>query len=132
MTACVSLGNYYFNGRYAREDVRSAVREVEQHIEPGDCVVVPTVFEVFEHYFTGSNPVRPIFASARVPRESVDSQLATVFAECETLWYLRARPWANDADAYIVEALEARYRRLQLIEYDGVELFHYASGDLQH
>jgi uncharacterized membrane protein len=46
-TAAVSLGNYYFNGRYAREDMRAAARAVEQDVAPGDCIIAPTVFEVF-------------------------------------------------------------------------------------
>jgi hypothetical protein len=131
LTLAISLGHYYFDGRYAREDVRSAAREVESHIEPGDCVIVPTVFEVFEHYFTRPNPVRPVFASARIPRESVDRQLASALAECDGVWYVRAREWANDPDGYILDSLGQRMTPLQTIEFDGVTVFRFVPGHLQ-
>jgi uncharacterized membrane protein len=130
LTLAISLGNYYFNGRYAREDVRSAAREVERHIEAGDCVIVPTVFEVFEYYFTSSNPIRPVFASSRIPRESVDRQLANALAECGGVWYVRAREWANDPDGYILQALAQRLTLLQTIEFDGVTVFRFTAGHL--
>lgn len=131
-TLGLSLGNLYFNPDYHREDVRGAVRVVEQDIAPGDCVIAPTIFEVFEHYFTKDNPVHPVFAAPRVSKESVDAQLADAVADCSNVWYVRARPWVNDPDGYLVDTLDARCSRLQLIELEGVEIYRYASGHSHH
>jgi hypothetical protein len=73
--------------------------------------------------------VLPVFPS-RVPRESVERQLAPVFAECDDLWYVRSRPWDSDPHGYVKAALERHYRRVQLLEYNGVEVFRYSSGNI--
>lgn len=130
-TAVASLGNYYFNGRYAREDIRSAARAIERDAAAEDCILAPAVFEVFEHYFARPNSVRPVFAG-RVSRESVERQLAPVFAECDNVWYVRARPWDSDPNRFVAEALEQRYHREQVIEYNGVKVFRYAAGIIHH
>ena len=46
----ISIGNYYFNGAYAKENVKDAVRYLENEIEKDECIFAPTVKEVVEHY----------------------------------------------------------------------------------
>jgi uncharacterized membrane protein len=132
ITLGASLGNYYFNGRYAREDVRSAVRAIEADGDGASCIVAPAVNEVVEHYLHADLPVYPVYASARVPRSSVDRQLARIFADCQNLWYVRAREWVNDPDGDLLAAFEKQYQRAQLVEFNGVELYLFRSRDLSH
>ncbi|UCG51263.1 MAG: glycosyltransferase family 39 protein [Candidatus Latescibacterota bacterium] len=124
-TLIFSLGNYYFNGRYAREDVRGAAREIAERAAPADCILTHTVTEVFEHYFDGPNPVHSVFAPPGTPLERVDQQVEGLFANCDTVWYLRAREWVADPEGYLVGELDRRYHQAELIELNGVTLYRY-------
>jgi len=127
LTSLVSLGNHYFNGDYARADVRAAVRHIEKQSEgmnaAGEsmCIVAPTVFHVVQHYYDGRAPVHPVFGEG-VPEESVTRQLDTVFAACNEVWYVRARPWVDDADGAIAAAFLDRYTLVETTRFHGVEL----------
>lgn len=126
-TSLWSLGNHYFDGAYARADVRAAVRHIEEHAGPAGndtesaCIVAPTVFYVVEHYRRGNLPVRTVFANG-VPRDSVQRQLDEVFAACNEVWYVRARPWVDDPDGTIVASFRERYREMETTRFHGVEL----------
>jgi predicted membrane-bound mannosyltransferase len=109
-TMLVSLGNYYFNDRYAKEDVRGAASYVEANAASGQCVVVPTVIEVFEYYFAGSNPVRAVWNPPGTPRQRVDEQVDRILAACPTIWYVNAREWDHDRDGYLRDTLALRCR----------------------
>jgi predicted membrane-bound mannosyltransferase len=126
-TLFVSLGNYYFNGSYAKEDVRSAAVYVEKHAAVSDCVVVPTVIEVFEYYFDGPNPVRTVWNPPGAPRERIDAQMEKIFAECPTVWYVNAREWDHDRDGYLHDTLDSRCDATETIEeFPGVTITRYA------
>jgi uncharacterized membrane protein len=124
-TLLVSVGNLYFNPRYAREDVRGAVEHIENHIAPGECIVAPTVTRVVEYYYGGVEEVHSIHNRPDRPREVVDRQLNEVFAWCNSVWYVRARPWVDDADGYLIDRIAGHYRELQLVEFEGVEVYHF-------
>jgi len=115
-TMLVSLGNYYFNDRYAKEDVRGAAAFVESNAASGDCVVVPTVIEVFEYYFAGTNPVRTVWCPPGTPRQRIDEQVDKILAACPIVWYVNAREWDHDRDGYLREALTSRCRAIETFE----------------
>ncbi len=120
-----SLGNLYANPRYAREDVRGAMRYVEAHGASDDCVLAPTVVEVAQHYAVRPERVHA-FYGAGVSEESRRRQLDEAFAGCKTLWYVRARPWVEDADGWLLRELPRRGRETERIEFAGVTLVRYA------
>ncbi len=122
-TLFVSLGNYYFNGRYAKEDVRGAARYLDEHAKKNDCILVPTVTGVFRYYFEGASPLYTIWAPPGTPRSRIDKQLDKIAAECRTVWYVNAREWVHDPDGYVSDVLDSRYRVTQEIDdFDGVSL----------
>jgi len=125
LTLSTSVGNSFFNGRYARDDVRGAVRYVEAHIQTGECVFAPTVTRIVEHYYEGVEEVHAVYNPPGWPREKTDARLETIFAWCNSLWYIRARPWADDADGYVRDRLGQRYRKTQLVNFNGVEVIHF-------
>ncbi len=128
VTMLYSLGNYYFKGAYAREDVREAARYVQANASPGDCVLAPTVLHVFTHYYGGEG-VYAVGAPTGKPRVKVDEELEKLFANCETLWYVRAREWEDDPQSYVLDTLEHRLVRTQSIEYNGVKVIAYRRPD---
>jgi 4-amino-4-deoxy-L-arabinose transferase-like glycosyltransferase len=126
-TFLISDGNYYFDGRYAREDVRGAVRYVEERIEPDECFFAPSVNGVVMHYYQGYEEVYAVFNPPGQTRDRVDTKLERMFAGCNSFWYIRARTWVDDRDGYVLERVEERYRQTELVYFDGVELFHFVA-----
>lgn len=122
-TLLVATGKYYFDSRYSREDIRGAVRYVEEHLGAGECILAPSVRGIVEHYYDGPEPVYGVFNPPGWPRESVDAQLGELFAWCNSLWFIRARPWVDDADGYVTGQLELHYDKTQITKFEGVELF---------
>jgi hypothetical protein len=122
----VSLWHYYFDGRYAKDDVKGAMRYVAERLDSAghdECVLAPTVFQIVERYYDGPAPVKTVYG--RLPRASVDAQLDTVFAACNSMWYLRARPWEDDRDGIIWRAIAARYTEVERAQFNGVNAIHY-------
>ena len=76
--------------------------------------------EVFEYYYTGSPRLGRLYAPPGTPRKRIDEQLARVLANCDTLWYVRARAWTYDRDGYISGRLHEIYPHSELAEYEGV------------
>jgi 4-amino-4-deoxy-L-arabinose transferase-like glycosyltransferase len=122
LTLLVSLGNYFFNGTYARDNVRAAARFVAAHASDEDCVLAPTVREVFTHYYHGPCPMYAVYTGPGMPLSRRAEQLVPMFANCDRVWYVRAREWATDPDGMILAALEGRYHEMERHDYEGVTL----------
>jgi uncharacterized membrane protein len=121
-TCAISLGNHYFNPRYAKEDVKRALAAVEGRIGAGDCIFAPTVWQVVEHYRTVDAPLHFVYAD---PPGVADRQLRELFDGCTTFWYLRARPWVDDPDGHVRAEIERRCETLDHFVLPGVEVTRY-------
>jgi len=124
LTCAVSLWNYYFNPRYAKEDVRAAVRAVEARLVPGECIFAPTVWQIVGLYAQPSTPVRYVY------RESdavMQDHFGRLVVQCNSLWYVRAREWVDDADGKILREIDARYVRGETLEFPGVSAIHFTA-----
>jgi 4-amino-4-deoxy-L-arabinose transferase-like glycosyltransferase len=134
LTMLTSLGHYYYDGRYAKEDVRGAMRYVEKRMDTGGdhvCVFAPTVFDVARRYRTGDYVLYRAFQRNWVDKSSVDAQLDPMFAACNSVWYVRARPWVDDYDGYLWRSLRSRYRVVEQTQFVGVKVFLMVKED-QH
>jgi hypothetical protein len=121
----LSMAKYYGDPRYQRENVRDAVRWVEHRMAPEECLFAPTVTEVVEFYLEKPRRVRSVFTPRGTPPEVVRARLQRALAGCDRLWYLRARPWENDADERILRFLDSRYRERERREFPGVQIIHF-------
>jgi len=124
-TLLLSLANYYFDGDYAREDVRGAARFLAQSADAGACILAPGTTEVFEYYYDGPSPVYSIFAPIGTPRERFDEQLGRVLAACGEIWYVRSRPWSYDPHDRALAALDEERTRSEVVEFDGVTVYRF-------
>ncbi len=122
-TCAASLWNYYQDPRYAKEDVRDAVRAVEARIAPGECIFAPTVWQIVAHYATSDAPVLYVYGE---PESMMQDQLANLFVQCDSLWYVRARPWVDDPSGRVLAEIDARYVRVETLEFPGVSAIHFA------
>jgi hypothetical protein len=121
-----SLGNYYWNGRYAKADVRGAVALVEGSADSGDPVLVPVVTGVFDLYHHG--PARTIGSYGRPQLANMgeaENYLAEVLEGEDACWFVSARAWFFDPDGLLPLAL-TRIGHLRKQEgRDGVEISHW-------
>jgi hypothetical protein len=125
-TCAVSVGNDYFSPRYAREDVKRAVAEMDRRMTPGDCIFAPTVWQVVQHYRRDDAPLYSVYADApAASRAQMDALLGT----CPTFWYVRARAWVDDPDGYVAAEIERRCDVLDRFERPGVVVTRYGVKD---
>jgi hypothetical protein len=122
-----SLGGYYWDGRYAKADVRAAVQAVEdlQGAEgAADAILVPVVTSVFHYYYDGDSLVLGTYelgtlSNVEQARAFCDSTLA---GRDHLLW-VEARPWYFDPRGLLSDEL-ARHGHLRLIEeWSGAKLY---------
>jgi uncharacterized membrane protein len=102
----VSDFNYFFDPRYARENVRDAVAEVMRSEVGGDLVYAPAVEEVFAHYYRGPNQIRFIDPSG-LGNDGLDEEIARSFVSHARIWYLRSRNWDKDPGDILLQSLTA-------------------------
>jgi 4-amino-4-deoxy-L-arabinose transferase-like glycosyltransferase len=110
-----SLGAARSDQRYAREDVREAVRVVTAAAAPGDAVLVPVVSGVYDFYDNGRLPVlathgRPPLANAG----QADAFCGEVLAGRDRCWVVLARDWFFDPHGELQPAL-SRLGTLRLV-----------------
>ncbi len=121
-TCASSLWNHYTDPRYAKEDVRSAVRAIEARIAPGECILAPTVWQIVDVYAVTDAPVLNVYGA---PESMMQNQLARLFVQCDSFWYVRARPWVDDPEGRVLKEIDARYVRGETLEFPGVSTIHF-------
>jgi mannosyltransferase len=74
LVSALSLRNYYFDPRYARDDYRGIARYVEAAGRDGDAIILnaPGQEEIFGYYYEGDLPIYPL------PRQRPPDEAQTV------------------------------------------------------
>ncbi len=120
---------YHFVPRYGREDVRGAVRLIESRESGQDFILVPTVYDVFQWYYRGHDPVYPYWWShSDSSLEKVEERLAAMEPTRRFIWYVRCRPWHDDPNGWLLAALKEQAVSRALFELPGVEVFLFERG----
>ncbi|MBK8166034.1 MAG: glycosyltransferase family 39 protein [bacterium] len=124
-----SLGAGRSDPRYAREDVREAVRVVAAAAAPGDPVLVPVVTGVYEYYDRGRRPLIHTYGRARLAGAAeADAFCAEALAGRDRCWVVLAREWDFDPGAQLTAAL-GRSGSLRLVAQPaGTRIFAWERG----
>jgi 4-amino-4-deoxy-L-arabinose transferase-like glycosyltransferase len=110
-----SLGAARSDPRYAREDVREAVRVVAAAAAPGDAVLVPVVTGVYEYYDRGRRPLIDSYRRAPLADAvAADAYCGEVLAGRDRCWVVLAREWDFDPSGHLPSALQ-RLGTLRLV-----------------
>jgi protein-S-isoprenylcysteine O-methyltransferase Ste14 len=125
-TTAIALFNYYTDPSRQKEDVRDATRAVETAIKPGECIFAPTVWQIVAHYQKTPAPLHYVY---REPAGMTERGLQDLYSSCPSFWYLRARPWVDDPDGSVLAAIEARYHAVEEMNFPGVRVIHFSSGN---
>ncbi|MBU2499862.1 glycosyltransferase family 39 protein [bacterium] len=121
-----SLAGYYWDGRYAKEDVRAAAVYLDAANAAGEPVLVPSVTEVFSFYYSGPGAVidsynQPLLDGPAAARSFLRAKLG----EADGFWVVWARPWFLDPGGFLLETLATDGRLEAEFAADGVEVMHW-------
>lgn len=116
----IGLYHYYFDDRYAKEDVRAAANYITQQQTGKDHILVVTIGSVFKWYYQADDLVTSN-TQPGTPAELVDQATANA----DSVWLVEARPWQTDPDNEIKSYLEAHYTLLESEIFPGVEVYKY-------
>ena len=119
-----SVMQYYFETRYARDDIRGAVEIISDAGMPGDVILAPGMEPAVRHYYRGSRPVETIYA-AHLDRDGIEEKLNRMTEGRRRLWLLGCRPWDTDAEGHILDHLETGMNRSAEYYLSGVTLILY-------
>ena len=118
----VALQRHWFEPNYQREDVRAAVREIEQREGDEDVILAPGVNRVVEYYYLGNSPIENLSPAQLASEAEIAAALAQLQPDLRYVWHLRARPWATDPQARLSRALASRYRSVARLRLPGVDV----------
>lgn len=119
-----SLGGYYWNGRYAKEDVRGAAQFLTAANLAADPVVVPVVTAVFQFYYRGQGDLVDTYREpALVSRGDAEAFVGARLAGHSRCWLVWARSWYFDPQGHLPAVLAAQGRLRLVHEGPGVKVF---------
>lgn len=127
-----SVGNYYWNPVYWREDVRGAVQYIEERENSGDVILVPVVADVFDHYYGGEQERFLLYPGQAGSDSEVAERVTSGLSGHQRLWYVSSRPWHVDPDGRIAAYLDSRYELEDSADFPGVRvrLYNLVEGTL--
>ncbi len=98
-----SLGSYYFDEQYARDDYRGIVRYITAAGGEGDAIILnaPGQVDVFSYYYQGPLPVYPLPGQRPLDEVKTEQALDSIVAEHERLFVLLWGTDESDPDRFI-------------------------------
>jgi mannosyltransferase len=119
-----SLGAYYFDPVYARDDYRGLARRIAELERPSDAVILtaPGQAEIFGYYYRGDADLFPLPAQRPIDPEDTRARLEGVADGHQRIWLVRWAAVEADPDDLIAGWLESRARRVGAEQFGRVEL----------
>jgi mannosyltransferase len=119
-----SLGSYYFDPTYARDDYRGLARRVEALERPSDAIVLtaPGQIEIFGYYYRGDANLLPLPAQRPIDPADTRARLEALAAGHSRVWLVRWAAVEADPDDLIARWLESRARPAGAERFGRVEL----------
>ncbi|MFB0546539.1 MAG: hypothetical protein ACETWB_06480, partial [Anaerolineae bacterium] len=122
-----SLGNYYFDGRYARDDYRGITHYIESHENEGDAILLNASGQkdVFSYYYRGRSPLYPLPRERPLNEAQTRHDLETIAVAHDRVFALF---WATDEsdpnrfieswlDGQAYKAMDSWYGTVRLVVY---------------
>jgi uncharacterized membrane protein len=124
-----SLANNFFASKYARDDIRSAVRFVESLNPPPDAVIVCTNFmkRSVRYYYQGNVPLLPLDVGSQ-PIEDVLQPFESELARARTLGVIYTRPDYGDPQRILPAWLAQHYHLKLQKTWTGVTFYLFDTG----
>lgn len=125
-----SLGNYYWNGRYAKADVRGAVAFVQENNAAGDPVLVPSLTPVYHFYHDGPAEVLGAFEWEPLTDPGSAGRFCSErLAGVDACWVVLGRDWYFDPAGVLLPALARSGKLTRERDFDGIRIYHWQRGE---
>ncbi len=121
-----SLGNDFWNPRYAKEDVRAAAEFLSRNNPEGEPVLVPVVTAVFDFYYEGSGTLLDTYHVPPLDGPEAASQfMSTRMQGLDAAWIVCARYWEFDPEDFLPAVLSHAGTLLLEFKAPGVKVYHW-------
>lgn len=126
----LALKNYYFDPRYARENMRAAADLLKREAGAEDLVLGLGAPQVLTWYYSGPAPVEFVYDVWVQDGAGLPARVDAWAAHRRSLWLCVSRPWLQDPQGRLKALLDARFRAAQKWEFSGVSVTRYAVESL--
>ncbi len=121
-----SLGNAYWNPRYAKEDVRAAARFLADRGTASEPIVVPVVTGVFDFYYDGPSAILDSYHVPALDSMAAAGQfMAAKLPDAAGAWFVCARCWDFDPEGFLPRTLSGSGSLLLAFRAPGVKVYHW-------
>lgn len=124
----LALGNYYFDPRYFREDMRAAGRFLSAEARAEDRILGLGAPQLLEWYYHGAAPVEIAYDVWIRDTVGLPTRIDRWAEGRSTLWLCVSRPWLQDPEGRLEKALAARFGAGERIRFPGVTLYRFVVG----
>jgi mannosyltransferase len=121
----LSLGNYYFNPWYSREDARSAAQFLEEAAHPRDIILVAGNMGTLKYYYKETVPMVGWGEKTINDLAVLTERLQEFARHHDHLWLVELRPWETDPKGIVKAALDTSYNVLAHQAFPGVDIYRY-------
>lgn len=119
-----SLGGYWYDGRYAKEDLRGAAAWVARQEVPARPALVPVVTGVWRFYAGSTAPVIDAFGAGGLDDAGdADAFVAARLAGTDLAWVVLSREWEFDPHDLLTPALGRQGQLRLALQRPGVRVF---------
>lgn len=128
----LALYNHYYNDRYVKQDMRSAVDVINKNGMPGDVVLISSV-ELggpFIYYFR--HPEIPYHGypdgKGFVNEKVLPNDINKLTSDKKRVWLILGRTWSSDPQGLIKSLLMSKYPLIDQKNFPGIDLSCYKIG----
>ena len=119
-----ALANYYFEPRYAREDIRAAAKYLETAAGPGDVFLIVGTESSLPHYYKGNLPLVD-FRTLQPAGQPLKEKLRKLSTNHDRIWLVQIRPWQVDRSGTIKAELDSTYPVAEQRHFSGLDIYSY-------
>lgn len=119
-----SIGNYYFNEKYAKEDARSVAEMLETSAGERDAIVVLAIKSAVDYYYDGPAEIRGFSDIRPEMQVALYDELSHIREDRDKLWLVWSRPW-NDPESLMKSYFDENHVELESHEFAGVQVYAY-------
>jgi 4-amino-4-deoxy-L-arabinose transferase-like glycosyltransferase len=140
VASALSLRNYYYDERYARDDYRGIASYISAAGQEGDAIILnaPGQIEIFSYYYSGDLPIYPLPGQRPLDEGKTREALEEIVAQHRQLYALFWGTDESDPTGFIEGWLDQRTFKAVDSWFGNVRLAIYAvpraeiSAEIQH
>lgn len=122
----VSIGNYFLDPAYGKDDARGVAATIRKHYESSDEVAALYATRPLAHYLEGFADVHTFGADDMESGRTIESRCREIASGADRVWLILCREWLVDPDDVIRNWFDENMMLLRSFEFTGMRLRLYA------